>query len=75
MRGEAGKLGNYPMLAVLLDKLTRFLYEFHDFRFMSLELPHLLADRSDFDVHGALSDEQVQNTVKCSYFHVHISKR
>jgi hypothetical protein len=57
--GDAGKLGNYPILAVLPDKFARFLFEFHAFRFESLDLPPLPADRSDFDVHGALEDEQV----------------
>ena len=31
VRGETGKLGNYPILAVLPDKFARFLFEFHDF--------------------------------------------
>ena len=65
VRGEAGKLGNYPILAVLPDKFARFLFEFHDFRFASFNLPHLPADRSYFDVHGALEDEQVHKAVKC----------
>ncbi len=47
---DAGKLGHYTILSVLPDK---FLYEFHYFRFESLDLPPLPADRSDFDVHGA----------------------
>ncbi len=51
--GDAGKLGNYPILSVLPDKFARFLYELHDFRFSSLDLPPLPGDRSDFDVHGA----------------------
>jgi hypothetical protein len=38
-------------------------YEFHDYRFLSLDLPPLPADRSDFDVHGALEDEQVTHNV------------
>ena len=58
--GDAGKLGNYPILSFLPDKFARFLYEFHAFRFESLDLPYLPADRSDFDVHGALDDEQVR---------------
>jgi hypothetical protein len=49
--GDAGELGNYSILSVLPDKFARFLYEFHDFRFQSLDLPPLPADRSDFDVH------------------------
>ena len=57
--GDAGKLGNYPILAFLPDKMARFLYEFHAFRFESLGLPPLPADRSNFDVHGAIGDEQV----------------
>ncbi len=61
-RGDAGKLGNYPILSYLPDKFARFLYEFHAFRFESLDLqvPPLPADRSDFDLHGALRDEQVR---------------
>ncbi len=43
--GDAGKLGNYLILSVLPDKFARFLYEFHDFRFTSLDLPPLPADR------------------------------
>jgi hypothetical protein len=43
--------------------ISRFLYEFHDYRFLSLDLPPLPADRSDFDVHGALEDEQVTQNV------------
>ena len=60
--GDAGNLGNYPILSYLPDKFARFLarYEFHAFRFESLDLPPLPADRSDFDVHGALKDEQVR---------------
>lgn len=57
--GDAGKLGKYDILSVLPDKMARFLYEFHDFRFSSLNLPPLPADRSDFDVHGAIDNDQV----------------
>ena len=35
------------------------LFEFHGHRFESLDLPVLPADRSDFDVHGALMDDKV----------------
>jgi hypothetical protein len=37
-----------------------FLYDFHALQFESLDLPPLPADQSDFDVHGALKDKQVQ---------------
>ena len=57
--GDAGKLGKYDILSVLPDKFARFLYEFHDFRYSSLDLPPLPADRSDFDVHGAIDNDQV----------------
>jgi hypothetical protein len=59
-QGNAGKLGNYPILSVLPDKVARFLFEYHSHRFESLDLPHLPADRSNFDVHGALLDDKVQ---------------
>ncbi len=51
---------NYPILSVLPDKFARFLFEIHSHRFESLDLPQLPADRSDFDVHGALLDDKVQ---------------
>jgi hypothetical protein len=53
-QGDAGKLGNYPVLSALQDKVAKFLYEFHDFRFSSHDLPPSPADRSNFDVHGAI---------------------
>ena len=59
-QGNAGKLGDYPILSVLPDKFARFLFEYHSHRFESLDLPELPADRSDFDVHGALLDDKVQ---------------
>jgi hypothetical protein len=43
-RWDAGKVGNYPILSVLPDKFARFMYEFHDYRFTSLDLPPLPAD-------------------------------
>ena len=57
--GSAGKLGKYDILSVLPDKFARFLYEFYDFRFSGLDLPPLPAERSDFDVHGAIDNDQV----------------
>ncbi len=58
--GSAGRLpSSYPILSVLHDKFARFLFEFHACRFESLDLPHTPADRSDFDVHGALEDDKV----------------
>jgi hypothetical protein len=62
--GDAGKLGNYSILSLLPDKFARFLCELHDYRFLSLDLRPLPADRSDFDVHGALEDPQVTQNVK-----------
>ena len=59
LHGDAGKLGRYDILSFLPDKVARFLYEYHDFRFQSLELPPIPQDRSEFDVHAALQPEQV----------------
>lgn len=59
LRGDAGKLGKYDILSFLPDKVARFLYEYHDFRFQSLELPPIPHDRSEFDLHAALKPEQV----------------
>ena len=62
-QGNAGNLGTYEILSVLSDKFARFLFEFHAHRFQRLDLPFLPADRSDFDVHGALLDDKVHEYV------------
>ena len=61
-KNQAG-LGIYPILFVPPDKFARFLFEFHAFRFKSLALPPLPADRSDLDVHGALEDDKVKTKI------------
>jgi hypothetical protein len=43
-----------------LRAVAQLLFEFHAFRLESLDLPLLPADRSDFDVHGALEDDKVK---------------
>ena len=67
-QGNAGRIGNYPILSVLPDKFARFLFEYHSHRFESLDLPQLPADRSDFDVHGALLDDKVQTNCNALHF-------
>ncbi len=59
MHGNAGELGNYKELAVLPDKIARYLYEFHADSYASLGLPPLPLDRSYIDVHGILKTHQV----------------
>jgi hypothetical protein len=49
-----------PPTPLVMYEFHAFLYEFPAFRFEILYLPPLPADRSDFDVHGALNDKQVQ---------------
>jgi hypothetical protein len=63
-QGDAGPLGIYPILSVQPDKFARFLFEFHAFRFESLDLPPLPANSSDFDVHCALEDDKVKTKLK-----------
>jgi hypothetical protein len=62
--GNAGPLDTYPILSVLPDKFTRFLFGLHSGRFESLDppiLPDLGADdRSQFDVHCAVKDDKVK---------------
>ncbi len=63
--GGSGMVTQENWAATLYLLICRkILYEFHAFRFESLYLPPLPAgvgaDRSDFDVHGVLNDEQVQ---------------
>ena len=55
MHGNAGELGDYKELAVLPDKIARYLYEFHAECYASHGLPPLPDDRSDTNVHGILN--------------------
>ena len=60
LHGNAGEFGKYTILKYLPDKIARFLYEFHDSDYASLDLPPLELDRSDSDVHGVLKPYQVK---------------
>ena len=57
LHGDAGRLGVYPILAFLADKICRFIYEFHAFRFESLELPPVPDDGDE--VHRILRPDQL----------------
>ena len=46
-------------LAVLPDKIARYLYEYHAESYASHDLPVLPDDRSRTDVHGVLKPHQV----------------
>ena len=59
LHGNAGKLGDYKELAVLPDKIARYLYEYHADSYASHGLPPLPVDRSDTNVHGILKPPQV----------------
>ena len=53
------ELGIYKELAVLSDKIARYLYEYHSESYPSLGLPPLPVDSSDVNVHGVLQPQQV----------------
>ncbi len=57
--GDSGELGDCSELAILPDKIARFLYEYHSGSYSSLQLPPLPDDRSNFGVHGMLTPHQV----------------
>jgi hypothetical protein len=59
LHGNAGEFGKYTILKYLQDKIARFLYEYHDSDYISLELPPLELDRSNTNVHGVLKPFQV----------------
>ncbi len=59
LHGNAGELGDYNELAVLPDKIARYLYEYHADSYASLGLPPLPVDRSKTDVHGILEPQEV----------------
>jgi hypothetical protein len=60
LHGNAGEMGKYAVLSTLLDKIARFLYEYHDTSYTSLGLPAIALDRSTINVHGILRPDQVQ---------------
>jgi hypothetical protein len=59
LHGNAGELGDYKELAVLPDKIARYLYEYHADSYASYDLPVLPADRSRTNVHGILKPYEV----------------
>jgi hypothetical protein len=61
LHGNAGELGDYKELAVLPDKIARYLYEYHADSYASHGLPVLPADRSRTNVHGILKPHQVDD--------------
>jgi hypothetical protein len=59
LHGNAGDLGDYKELAVLPDKIARYMYKYHADDYTAHGLPPLPVDRSDTDVHGILKPHQV----------------
>jgi hypothetical protein len=53
----------YMYYSYYINLFARFLFEFHAHQFESLDLPFWPADRSDFDVHGAVLDDKVHENV------------
>ncbi len=66
LHGNAGELLDYTELAILPDKIARFLYQYHSESYSSLQLPQgpeLPDDRSNFDVHGMLTHQVDLQTI------------
>jgi hypothetical protein len=61
LHGNAVELGDYKELAVLPDKIARYLYEYHADSYASHGLPVLPADRSRTNVHSILKPHQVDD--------------
>ncbi len=66
LHGNAGELGSYMELAVLPDKIARYLYEYRADSYASHDLPVLTDDRSRTNVHGILEPHQVDYLI-CDY--------
>ena len=63
----------FTIMSLLYVLFVLMLFEFHAHRFQRLDLPFLPADRSDFDVHGALLDDKVHEyVILCSVCTVYI---
>ena len=60
VNGDCRKLGRHNITSVLSEKVAIFLYEYHEFRFRSKELPAIPVDRSDYDFHDALTPDQAR---------------
>ena len=73
LHGNAGEMGKYAARSVLPDKITCFLYEYHDTSYSSLALPTIPLDRSNSSVHCILKTEQVQtfNMHMSGMYHMH----
>jgi hypothetical protein len=59
LHGNAGILSEYKELAILPNKVARYLYEYHADSYASHGLPLLPEDHSDIDVHRFLKAPQV----------------
>jgi hypothetical protein len=66
--GEKYCIDTYSELAILPDKIARFVYGYHSESYSSLQLPPLSDDKSNFDVHGMLTPHKVNlHTIHTQY--------
>ncbi len=75
LHGSAGEYGEYTELAILPDKIARFLYKYHSEDYTSLNLQILPIDRSNVSVHGILKQhKELYNMYiyMLSYYIMHI---
>jgi hypothetical protein len=60
LHGDCGEYGDYKVISVLPDKISRYLFEFDSEGYTSHNLPALPQDRSNIDVHSLLRPDQVK---------------
>lgn len=58
VHGNCGEYGRYSELAVLPDKVARYLFEFFPDSYTSLGLPDIPRDASSGEIHGLMNAQQ-----------------
>ena len=72
LHGDCGEYGDYKVISVLPDKISRYLFEFDSESYTSHNLPALPQDRSNIDVHSLLRPDQVKNSIMCIMYIMYI---
>jgi hypothetical protein len=62
LHGNCGEYGRYSELAVLPDKLARYLFEFASESYTGLALPDIPRNASSGRIHGLMKAHQVRNS-------------
>jgi len=65
VHGNCGEYGRYAELAVLPDKLARYLFEFESESYTGLNLPYIPQNASSGTIHGLMNCQQARFLFYC----------